>query len=51
MIFFQNPSDLLKGGILVDPMMSSKQAQKLLRLICMQKDCGDVDVAGKCYKI
>ena len=51
MIFFQNPSDLLKGGILVDPMMSSKQAQKLLRLICMQKDCGDVDVAGKFRKI
>ena len=48
---FQNPSDLLKGGILVDPMMSSKQAQKLLRLICMQKDCGDVDVAGKFCKI
>ena len=48
---FQNPSDLLKGGILVDPMMSSKQAQKLLRLICMQKDCGDVDVAGKFRKI
>ena len=44
--FFQNPSDLLRSGNLVDPVLSSKQAQKLLRLICMQqKNCSEVDVA------
>ena len=30
----------------MDPVLSSKQAQKLLRLICMQqKNCTEVDVA------
>lgn len=36
----------MKNGILLDPMLSSKQAQKLLRLICMQhRNCSEVDVA------
>ena len=30
----QVPDDLLRKGILLDQMLSSKQAQKLLRLIC-----------------
>ncbi|XP_040577805.1 mediator of RNA polymerase II transcription subunit 12-like protein isoform X2 [Lepeophtheirus salmonis] len=31
---FQVPDDLLRNGTLLDPMLSSKQAQTLLRLIC-----------------
>lgn len=47
LFFLQSPSDLLKNGILLDPMLSSKQAQKLLRLICMQhkNSSTEVDVA------
>ena len=43
---FQNTDDLLKKSVLLDTMLSSKQAQKLLRMICMQhKTCPDLDVA------
>ena len=31
----QSPDDLLKSGTLLDRMLNLKQAQKLLRLICM----------------
>ena len=35
-IYFQSSNVLLQKDVLLDDMLSSKQAQKLLRLICMQ---------------
>ena len=45
-IFFQSTDDLLKNGTLLDEMLDATQAQRLLRLICMQhKNNSEVDVA------
>ena len=43
---FQSTDDLLKNGTLLDEMLDATQAQRLLRLICMQhKNNSEVDVA------
>ena len=45
-IIFQSTDQLLHKSVLLDPMLTSKQAQKLLRLICMQHKNGrDVEAA------
>lgn len=37
----QNADDLLQTGMLIDPLLTSKQAQKLLQMICFAENDAD----------
>lgn len=40
----QNADDLLQTGMLIDPLLTSKQAQKLLQMICFaEKDADELN--------